>query len=323
MFYARGARGGAEQKGHVPPTWTILLVAAASFNVSRQAYSQLTNPAPLGRLHTTAGSVAAIDPLVLPPKQWAVEAARNEVSAIQYGSAYMRYHVHSSNAKGDQLRDVVESKDGAVARMILKDNRQLTAQEDAAEHERLQSMLNSPSTFAKHIQSDVSGKHTAVELIGFIPDAMLFTYAPGQPQRTGRSVHAGEAPEVVLDYRPNPAWTPPTIVSEALTGIQGRLWIDKENHHLTRVEGNVFQGVNFGFGVFAHIYPGGTFALEQTPVGQRWIFSSFSEHLTVRALMVKTVKEDSELRSSNFTPIREMNYKEAINLLLSTPLPPR
>ena len=37
------------------------------------------------------------------------------------------------NEKGHQVRDVIESKDGTVARLILKDGKPLTPEEDKGE----------------------------------------------------------------------------------------------------------------------------------------------------------------------------------------------
>ena len=55
---------------------------------------------------------------------------------------------------------------------------------------------------------------------------------------------------------------------------------------LVRMEGNIFQGINFGPGMLAHIYPGGTLTIEQVEAGNgRWIFSKFVERITVRALI--------------------------------------
>jgi len=45
------------------------------------------------------------------------------------------------------------------------------------------------------------------------------------------------------------------------------------------------------------------------------------EHVTVRAMMVKTLNENTDLYASEFAPIREMGYQDAIHLLLVTPLP--
>jgi hypothetical protein len=253
------------------------------------------------------------------PKQLATEAIENEVKLIQYDRSYLRYRVHTKDAKGDQVRDVVESKDGSVARVMLRDAHAVSSDQDAEERQRLQEMLDSPRAFEKHIEKDKSGKKIAVDLIRAMPEAMLFSYVVGQPQREGRP--AGSPPEVVLDFKPNPEWKPPTLASQALTGVQGRCWIDARTHYLTRLEANIFQGINFGWGIFAHIFPGGTLTLEQAPVGDsRWVVDRFTGRLTVREMMVRTVNENTDLYASDFEQVPEMSYQDAIKLLLNEPL---
>jgi len=257
----------------------------------------------------------------VPAHQWAVDAANNEVKVIEYEQSYLRYKAHIINSKGDETRDVMETRDGTVARLIARSNRPLTAEEDAAEHERLQAMLDSPSAFARHIRSDVSGKKLAVDMIKLMPDAMLFDYTPGQPQRARPGVDTTD-PEVVIDFHPNPSWNPPTMASSALTGLRGRLWIDAHTHHMMRMEGQIFQSVNVGWGMLAHLYPGGNLSLEQIRAGEnRWLFSHFVEHIMLRAMMVKTIKEDAEIQASDLQPISGMTYQEAIRVLEATPLP--
>jgi hypothetical protein len=108
------------------------------------------------------------------------------------------------------------------------------------------------------------------------------------------------------------------MLSQALTGLEGRCWIDARTHHLTRLEADLFQGINFGFGFFAHLYPGGKFELEQVAVGDgRWIVAQFTEHVMVRAMMVKTIKENTELVATEFAPVPAMGYQEAIKQLLA------
>ena len=256
----------------------------------------------------------------LPPRQWALDAADNELKVLHYEQPYLRYQIHQVDAKGDQVREVVESKDGTVARRVRVDNRPLTAEEDAAEHERLQAMLDSPAAFAKHIKNDQMGKRLAADMLRQMPSAMIFTYTAGQPQRPHVQGNANELPEIVLDFQPDPAWTPPNMTAEALSGFEGRLWIDARTHYVTRLAGNIFRGVNFGFGIFGHIDPGGTVAFEQTQVkDQRWIFTHFTQHLTLR-VVVQTIHQNSTIDGMNFTQIPEMSYVDAIHLLLSLPL---
>ncbi len=260
--------------------------------------------------------------LSVPPRQWAVEGAANELKVINYGDSYLRYREHSVDAKGDHVRDLIESKDGPVARLIMNNGRPLTDEEDRLEHERLQAMIDSPAAFAKHIKNDANGKKMGSDLIKVLPDAMIFTYTPGQPQRADRVMHEGDLPEVVMDFEPNPNWTPPTMTADALQGINGRVWIDAKTHYLARMEGTLFKAVNFGL-FLARLYPGGKLTFEQSKVADnRWIFTRFTEHVDVRVL-VKTLRENVEIESANYSVVPAMSYQEAIRMLWAAPLPGR
>jgi hypothetical protein len=256
--------------GRMTHTAAALLAHVVLLGTSACATGQQT-PNPM----SVPAKQTAPNPMAVPAKQWATEAATNELKVLQPGSPYLRYRMHTRNAKGDQVRDMIQSKDGAVARLILKEGRPLTAEEDAAEHERLQAMLDSPSAYAKHVRGDVTDRKLAHDLIALLPEAMLYTYVPGQPQRPDRPMKPDDTPEIVIDYKPNPAWSPPEIEADGLTGLEGRVWIDVKTHHMTRAEGTIFRGVNMA-GFIAHIYEGGKLSFEQTRVtDQRWIFSKF------------------------------------------------
>ena len=258
------------------------------------------------------------DDLTRPPRAWAVDVAANEIRSIQHENSYVRYQIHTQDQKGDRVRDTIETKDGAVARMIMRDGKPLTPEDDKLEQNRLNDILSSPSEFARHIHNDVTGKKLATDLIRLMPDAMTYTYAPGQPQ-----IASPISPQIVLDYAPNPQWSPPSTTAEALTGLRGRMWIDPGSHQLLRMEGNIFQGVNFGWGMLAHIYPGGTLSLTQVKVaGDRWIFSSFVERIRIRALMLRSINVRTDVQASNFQVLpRPLTYIEAVRILLATPPP--
>ena len=264
--------------------------------------------------------VAPADPLAIPPRSWVVDVVTNEVAALHHKDSYIRYRMHMVDSKGDQVRDVIESKEGTVARLIMRNGKPLTDEQDKAERQRLNDMLGSPDAYAKHVKNDSSERKLAESLIRMMPDAMIHTYAPGQPQ-TGKNK---DSLEIVLDFEPNPKFHPPTTFAEALSGLKGRAWIDAKTRQIVRMEGTVFRPVNFGWGMLAHIYPGGTLTFEQTDAGNgRQIFTHFTEHLTVRALMLKTINVNAEVEASNFQTVNPMNYQDAIHVLLNTPLPGR
>jgi hypothetical protein len=255
----------------------------------------------------------------IPARSWAVDCANNEVLVIQHPDSYLRYRLHEVNEKGDQVRDQIETPDGTVARLIQRDGRLLTPEEDAAERERLNDLIAEPAVFAHHIKSEQGNKKLGVDLLRMMPDAMDWAYTDGQPQLPEGS--PGAPALIVIDFKPNPKWSPPTIPAETLTGLEGRIWIDPRTHRMVRLEGNLFHAVNIGWGMVARIYPGGTVTLQQTNAGgQRWIVDHIVEQLTVRALMVKTVKQKLVFDTYDFQAVPRMPYQQAIKMLLDTPL---
>jgi hypothetical protein len=254
----------------------------------------------------------------IPPRSWAVDAVSKELEALHHQNSYLRYRIHIVDAKGDRVRDIIETPEGIVARLILSDGKPLTTEQDKAERGRLNDMLSNPSAFAKHARGDESGKKIADSLMRLMPDAMIYTYVPGQPQ-TGKNPGMTE---VVVDYEPNPKFHPPTTTAEALTGLKGRAWVDSKSKQIVRMEGTIFRAINFGWGMLAHIYPDGKLVIEQADAGNgRWIFSHFTERISVRALMVKSLNISTDVDTSAFQVVPAMSYQDAVRLLLDTPLP--
>jgi hypothetical protein len=256
--------------------------------------------------------------LSMPPRTWAMDAAANELIAMHHKDSYLRYRNRVVNEHGEQVRDVAESRDGTVARLILKDGKPLTIEQDKGERQRLNDLVASPSTYMKHVKNGENDRKTADRLVPLMGDAMIYTYTPGQPQ-SGRN---NGALEIVLDYKPNPKFSPPNTEAEALSGMEGRVWIDAKSRYIVRMEGRIFRPVNFAWGMLAHIYPGGKLELNQTDAGGgRWIFTDFSMQISVRALMVKTVNLHTHAESIGYQILKPMSYQDAIHMLLDTPLP--
>ena len=297
-----------------PVLLSLLLFAFAAFF--------LLAPSLIGIVARAQPLTPADAPTSRPPRQWATEIAANEIALLQNSATYLRYRMHIVDQKGDLVRDVIESRDGTVARLIERNGQPLTPEENAAERQRLNDMIASPESYARHIQHEASNKKMAANLIREMPDAMIYTYTPGQPQTEAslaRPEKTGE--QVVMDFHPNPDWTPPTTMAEALTGLEGRIWIDVEHHQMVRMEGHIFKPVNFGWGMLAHIYPGGNLLLEQANVGQeRWIYTHFTQDVSVRALMMKTLKVNTRIDATGFQILPgPIAYQDAIKQLLATP----
>jgi hypothetical protein len=310
-FFSLRTQTAASAERHLVLLWMLAAVLLALCAQPSSAQAQTS---------ALASEKIPASLLAIPARSWVVDTVANELNALHHKGSYLRYRMHIIDAKGDQVRDVIESRDGTVARLILRDGKSLTDEQDRAERQRLNDMLANPSAFSKHAHADDSGKKIADSLMRLMPDAMVYTYVPGQPQ-TGKNPGMTE---VVIDYEPNPKFHPPTTTAEALTGLRGRAWIDSQSKQLVRMEGNIFQGINFGWGMIAHIYPGGTLMIQQADAGNgRWIFTHFTQRITVRALLVKTLNIKTDVEASSFQPVPDMSYQDAIHKLLDTPLPGR
>ncbi len=55
--------------------------------------------------------------------------------------------------------------------------------------------------------------------------------------------------------------------------------------------------------------------------GQRWIVGHLVEQFTLRALLVKTVKQRVVYDTADYQPVPAMSYQQAIKILLATSLP--
>ncbi|HWB32305.1 MAG TPA: hypothetical protein VG714_03940 [Acidobacteriaceae bacterium] len=269
-----------------------------------------------------AQELPADSPLNVPAKSWAVACTKNEEAVILHPGSYLRYRQHQVDEKGEQMRDEIETPKGTVARTIGRDGRLLTPEQDAAERSRLKAMLGAPDDFERHVRREDQNRQKGLALLRLMPDAMTWSYVPGQPQRPDH--RAGDPPLVVLDFKPDPKWSAPSLEAEVLTGLEGRAWIDPRAQYVVHLEGRVTHAINIGWGLVAHIYPGGTVVLHQTNAGgQRWIVSSVDLRLTVRALLVKTVKQQTTFETADYREVPAMSYQDAVRMLLETPLPTR
>ena len=268
------------------------------------------------------GTPPGRDLLSAAPRDWAQAAASNQEHIInEEPGVFLRYRVRKVDAKGDTTREVIESQEGNVARLVERNGGPLTADENKAERERLTDLLQSPEAFLKHERRERTARTYATELIRLLPQSMLWSYVPGQPQRA--NLHGTQ---VVLDFTPDPKFKPPTILSQGLTGIAGRVWIDAQTQHVTRIEGRFLHPVDFGWGgVLARIGEGGTVELEQTQAtGQRWMYSRLNEHLTIREVLFHTVSENTQMAAWDAHPLpAKLSFQEAIHALLAMPLQTR
>jgi hypothetical protein len=243
------------------------------------------------------------------------DVVRYQLEDFRHTGWGLRYRLHRVDSKDDNIRELIESSDGNVARTFTRHGKPLTDEEAAQEEKRLRSIT--PAELAKRRRDSDSSDRYGVELIGALPRAMRYTLVPGQPQLPQFSQS-----QVVLDYGPNSDFHPQTTSQQLLSGIAGRLWIDAETHHLLRIEVNVTKNLNLMFGILARIYQGGTLTYEQQAVGDgHYAYRYIAINVMLRELMVKVVPYRETLTATDIVYMpKAPTAGEAVKMLLNSRL---
>ena len=98
-------------------------------------------------------------------------------------------------------------------------------------------------------------------------------------------------------------------MTKVLTGMRGKLWVDKKNYQWVKVEAEVFKPVSFGLFI-AKVKPGTRFTLEQSPVsGNVWMPHHFRVDLSTSILGYSRNSVDDETyrdyRPNSIAPVAQ------------------
>jgi hypothetical protein len=242
------------------------------------------------------------------PQKIVRDASWNELHSKAPGHSF-RYRQHKVDAKGSVVKEIVETKDGDVARLMERDGKPLPAEEEQAEINRLNNLLAHPEIQEHRHKKEQEDGARGDEMVKMLPDAFLFTLAG--------TVAGPNGPCYRLKFRPNPAFTPPDHEGEVYHGMVGELWVDEAQLRLVKIDAHLISDVNFGWGVLGRLYKGGSILVENADVGlHHWETVHMKLRLQGKLLMMKSVDYSTTEDFSDFqVQPQELGYQEAIRLL--------
>ncbi len=275
---------------------------AARLLIVRSALSLLL----LLPLVAPAQSPAADPPDIAPVKR----ALALELRAAQDTEHPMRYRLRKSSPRFSSTKEMIETRDGAVARLVEINGRPLSQAEEQKEQERLESLLVDPSRQRHRKQSEDQDTVRAIKVLRALPNAFFFKY-----------VGDGVGPSGKLEkfsFWPNPDFNPPDLETQVLTSMSGEIWVDAAQEHIVRLEGRLQRDVDFGWGVLGRLDKGGSILLEQAEVcGDRWRIVHLKMAMSGRVLF-KSRSFDTEEQETQFEPLPvDLSYTQAIQMLRS------
>jgi len=216
------------------------------------------------------------------PSKLVADTIENELKHADDNTKYMykdrRQTLHMTTTK-----EMVETTDGTVARLIAWNDQPPTAEQRSDDDAKLQNLLNDPEAMKKKRKSQDEDATRVRKMFREIPKAFVYEFASEEPGKNG-------AMTVKLNFKPNPDYNPPSREMSVYGAMQGSMWIDEKEQRLVRMEAALFRDVTFGWGILGHLDKGGHFNIEQTDLGGgRWEATNMNIQFTGKALLFKTI----------------------------------
>jgi len=239
-------------------------------------------------------------------------ALATELRVSQDASHPMRYRLRKSSPRLTSAKEIVETRDGDVARLIAINDRPLSHADEQREQARLDALFSDPGRQRHRKQSEEADTGIVLKLLRMLPQAFLYEYAG-----------AGQGPSGKVEkfrFRPNPSFNPPDLETQALTAMTGELWIDASQERVTRLEGHLQQDTTYGWGILGKLDKGGWIVIEQDDIGGRqWRIARFQMKMNLRILF-KTKNFDTVEEMTQYAPVPPgLGYRQAIQMLRSAP----
>jgi len=245
-------------------------------------------------------------------------ALTNELRAAQDAGHPMRYQLRKTSPRLTTTKEICETKDGEVARLISVNDKPLSEADSRKEEARLDALVADPSKQRHRKQAEDADSARALMVLRALPKAFLYEYAGSDQGSAGKQGSAGRIEK--FNFHPNPGFSAPNLETQALTTMSGQIWIDPERERVTRLEGRLQRDVDFGWGVLGRLNKGGWIVIEQADVGgDQWRVVHFQMQMSGRVIF-KTRVFDTTEDETQYAPLQPgMSYQKAIETLRGDP----
>ena len=239
-----------------------------------------------------------------------MQALDAELKAAQDADHPMQYRLRKSTPRLTSTKEIIETSDGAVARLVMINDAVPSPADREKDDARLEALLADPSRQRKRKQNEQDDTGRVLKALRALPKAFLYQYAGSEtngPDRIDRFI-----------FRPNPKFSSSDLELEVLTAMTGELSVDTAHQRVVRLEGHLQQDVDIGWGLLGRLNKGGWIVIQQADVGQgQWRIVHFQMEMNGRVLF-KARSFDTTEEQTQFVPVPVgMTYQQAIQMLKS------
>jgi len=188
-----------------------------------------------------------------------------------------------------------------VERLIAKDDKPLEGKEAAKEEEKIQKIIDkrkneSESDRKKREQKEEKEREDGRKFVKEVADAYDFKLV-GTEAVDGREAW-------VIDGEPHPGFQPHMKESKFLSKFHGRVWIDKNDLQLSKMDVECLDTISFGL-FLARFHKGSRFVLQQTRVNDEvWLPRQLAVKVDVRLALLKNFNVDLQQSFRDYKKFR-------------------
>lgn len=232
---------------------------------------------------------------------------RNEERAWKSPGAYFEYEEIDWSPQESSVSREIETSEGTFGRLMTVDGGPPSVKRRRKETHQLEKFARDPEARKTMAQGEEEDVERRMELLQEFPDA--FRFSADGPETNGI---------VRLKFLPNPEYRSKTHNGLALRSTEGRVWIDRPNERLVKIEGTVMQDVTVGWGFVVKVHRGSQFSWQQAEVSPGiWELTQLNFDVKGRILLVKNLSLQSKETHRAFKRVSDrLDTAQAVAMLL-------
>jgi len=196
-----------------------------------------------------------------------------------------------------ETRDITVLSGSPYRRLIARDDKPLPPKDERKEDEKLRKIAEerrkeTPAQREKRV-ADYDRKREQERVTWReVVDAFDFRIS-GEDHREGRD-------QYVIEALPHPGYKPRTRNAGVFPKVKGKIWIDKQDYHWSRVEADVIDTISFG-AFLVRLAKGAHLEADQTRVnGEVWLPKRLQAEASARVALVKKFHGRLEITYSDY-----------------------
>jgi hypothetical protein len=293
-------------------TRVVAIVVLGLGTAMAQSHPSQTDPAPPKRpiqaeTGGTGADVARRLMSSISANELVQRVVQNELNARDEGH-YM-YRDWRKTPDGSAVKEMIETNEGVVARLIAVNDQPLTPAQRQNEDARLRHLLAHPEIQQQKKKEQQQDADRVKKMFKELPKAFRYEYVGVDYDKDGELIH--------LKFEPDPKFNPPSRETSVFKSMSGQMWVSVPDERLAKIEATLFKDVNFGWGILGHLNKGGHFFVSQSKIGpDRWEATDMNIQFTGKALFFKTINMQQIEKLSDFRRVPDnLTLSQAIDLL--------